>query len=133
VSGPVAGPDAAPVPTTRPPAPPTTTKPAPTTTQPPALNHPPVAVEDSATTTTSGPVDIPVAANDYDPDGNSQLVFPITLSSTKVEKANISVTPDGRSVHYVPNNQHKGTWKFEYTLCDAAGACVKGAVTVTVT
>jgi hypothetical protein len=87
---------------------------------------------DTASTNSHTPVDIDVAANDSDNDGDG-LVFPVTLLDQPGGGANTSVKPDGHTVHYVPNNQQKGTYVFHYQVCDARGACGTAAVTVTIT
>jgi hypothetical protein len=117
-------------------APPTTAPPAPTppTTKPPAPNVPPIARNDSATTSAHNPVQIDLTANDSDPDGDG-LVFPVTVSYSSAGKgANVNLGADGHTVNYVPNNhQTPGPDTFPYTVCDARGGCSVANVTVTVT
>jgi hypothetical protein len=91
---------------------------------------PPVAVNDSATTPHHTPVDIDVTANDSDNDGDG-LVFPVTFLDQPGD-ANISLKPDGHTVHYVPNNQAQGGYVFHYQVCDARGACSTAVVSVVV-
>ena len=80
-------------------------------------NHPPVAVDDFATTSYQTGINIPVQGNDHDPDGNP-------ISTTSIPCAPIggtaSINPDG-TIHYVPttaNAYHPDT--FCYTICDNA-------------
>jgi len=118
-------------------APVTTTPPAtaPPTTKPQPPNVPPVANDDSATTTTHAPVQVDVTANDSDPDGDG-LVFPVTISypNASGKGAKVNLGSDGHTVNYVPNNhQAKGPDTFQYTVCDARGGCSTATVTVTVT
>lgn len=118
--------------------PPTTGKPAPhqptpTTTTTAAPNPPgatPTVQSDSATTHGHDPVDIDVTKNDS-PNGGS-FTFPITIVDSP-PGANISLKPDGHTVHYVPNTQKPGTYVFHYQVCDAGGGCTTAAVSVKVT
>ena len=75
------------------------------------------------------PVDIDVTANDSAPAG---FALPITILD-QPGKANANLATDGHTVHYVPNNQKGGQYVFHYQVCNAAGGCAKGTVTVTVT
>ena len=120
-------------PPTAPPAPPAPPPPAPppTTLGP---NVPPAAVNDAASTAKHSPVQIDVTANDSDPDGDG-LVFPVTISYSAAsgKGANVNLLADGHTVNYVPNNhQTSGPDTFQYTVCDAGGACATASVTVTV-
>jgi len=90
---------------------------------------PPVAVNDSATTTKNAPVKIDVTANDSDPDGDG-LVLPVTILD---HPENANVMGDGHNVNYSPHNQDPGSYVFHYQVCDARGACSTASVTVAVT
>ncbi|MBV9412998.1 MAG: HD domain-containing protein [Acidimicrobiia bacterium] len=118
-------------------APPTTAKPtahqptpSTTTTSAPKPTGPtPIATDDAATTHHHDPVDINVTANDVPNVGT--FVFPIRIVDA-LPGTNLSLKPDGHTVHYVPNTQTPGTYVFHYQVCDAGGGCATGAVTVTV-
>lgn len=118
-----------PAPSTRPPAavqvPPPTV--APTTTLPP--NVPPIARDDTATTTQHKPVTIAVLANDNDPDPDG-LAPPVTIVSAPAH-GNANPQSSG-SVLYVPNDQYLGPDSFVYRVCDTRGGCATATVSVTV-
>jgi hypothetical protein len=86
---------------------------------------------DSAHTDHNHPVDINVTANDSGGSGGA-LVLPVTILDSPAP-ANISVNPDGHVVHYVPNNQKPGQYVFHYQVCNTAGGCAIGTVTVKIT
>jgi putative nucleotidyltransferase with HDIG domain len=129
-----AAPGPATTPTTAAPKGPTQKPPStspPTTTPPPTTPPPlPVVQSDSVKTHGHDPIDIDVTANDNGGSGGA-LVFPITvLDGPPV--ANITLKTDGHTVHYVPNNQKNGQYVFHYQVCNAAGGCATGEVTVKV-
>ena len=101
---------------------------APTTTTRP--NRPPVAANDTASTSTgpSKPVKINVLANDSDPDGNLDSRIEI-VSPGSLGKANGG---DGH-VNYIPTTTTGGVDTFRYRVCDTRGACAEATVTVTIT
>ena len=92
-----------------------------------AVNRPPVAADDSATTEEDVPVTIPVLANDGDPDGDSLSVTSI------VQGANgfATVNADG-TVTYAPIAGFTGTDGFGYSVSDGQGGSAEASVTVTV-
>ena len=85
---------------------------------------------DSVKTRSPDPVAIDGTANDSG-GGGGALVFPITILDGP-PVANVSLKPDGHTVHYVPNNQKNGEYVFHYQVCNVAGGCTTGAVTVKV-
>ncbi|MEJ7598941.1 MAG: Ig-like domain-containing protein [Kofleriaceae bacterium] len=89
-------------------------------------NDPPVAVDDTATTTEDTAVVITnLLANDTDPEGQ-------TLSVTLVGNAvNGTVTLTGNDATFTPDANFSGTGTFEYTVSDGADTDT-GLVTVTV-
>ena len=103
----------------------------PTTVKPKVPGPAPLVQPDTAKTNHQNPVDIDVTANDSG-GGGGTLVFPITILDTP-SVANITLKPDGHTVHYVPNNQKNGQYVFHYQVCNTGGGCATGAVTVTIT
>jgi len=90
-------------------------------------------VDDSVSTPLDTPADIDILANDtgIPPDGTLTVTEP---SSGTLELNDVG-TPDDisdDSVTYTPNEGFEGTDTFEYTVCDAAGTCDTGTVTITV-
>jgi len=81
-------------------------------------NLPPVATDDNAVTDQDTPVQINVAANDFDPDGTLDLGS--VLISTG--PGNGSAVPVGGGiVTYTPDNGFSGLDNFTYTIKDDAG------------
>jgi len=89
------------------------------------VNDPPVAVAD-VDNSVSGPVSIPVLANDTDADGNTLTL----VSATQGTNGTTSVS--GNNVLYTPNAAFVGADTFNYVVSDGQGATATGAVTVTV-
>jgi Bacterial Ig domain len=89
-------------------------------------NHPPVAVDDSASTSKNKAVTIAVLANDSDPDGD-----PLTITSVTVA-ANGTVTATATRVTYTPNKNFLGTDGFSYSITDGRGGSASARVTVSV-
>ena len=90
-------------------------------------NHPPKAMNDTATTTQGRPVTIPVAANDTDADGDT-----LTASSVTQPSNGMAVTNGNGSVTYSPNSGFTGTDQFQYTVSDGRGGSATARVMVTV-
>ncbi|MGH2711435.1 MAG: Ig-like domain-containing protein, partial [Actinomycetota bacterium] len=100
-----------------------------TVTVDPPPNNPPVATDDTATTTPGTAVAIGVIANDTDADGN---LDPSTVKVTS-NPSNGTVTCDNTGIcTYTPDTGFTGTDSFEYEICDTDGACDTATVTVTV-
>jgi Ca2+-binding RTX toxin-like protein len=95
----------------------------------PSLNLPPVAADDSATTTDSQPVTISVLANDSDADGT--LVPSSVAIATAPSQGTVTVNPDG-TIQYTPNLGFSGTDSFTYTVADNAGG-ISNPATVNLT
>ncbi|ABK18043.1 Ig-like domain-containing protein [Syntrophobacter fumaroxidans] len=92
-----------------------------------AVNHPPAAADDSASTEAGKAVDIAVLANDTDPDGDTLLVSGFT------QGANGSVSGGANGVLvYSPNAGFSGEDGFTYTVDDGKGGSASAAVKVTV-
>ena len=91
--------------------------------------NPPVAEDDSVTTTRNVDIDINVAANDSDPDDNlnpdSCTVTSSPSSGTATNNGNCIFT-------YAPNNNFVGTDIFTYDICDTDGLCDTATVTIVV-
>ena len=90
-------------------------------------NHPPVAVNDNATTTGTTPVTIAVLANDSDPDSD---IIHVSATGTPAH-GSASLNSDG-TVRYVANSGFVGVDTFSYTITDAHGATATATVSVTV-
>ena len=92
------------------------------------VNQPPVAVNDTATTTKGTPVAINVISNDTDDAGINAASVAIVTSPS-----NGTAVPNGSgAVTYTPNGTFTGTDTFRYTVADGQGA-VSNAATVSVT
>jgi len=92
-----------------------------------AVNGPPTAQDDSATTGAGTPVTIDSLANDSDPDGD-----PLTIALF-TQPANGSVTNDGGAFIYTPADDFAGTDTFNYTISDGNGGADTATVTIGVT
>ncbi len=94
---------------------------------------PPVAANDTATTTEDAAVNIVVLGNDSDPDGAADIqVGSVTIVNPPANGTS-QVREDG-SVDYEPKSDYNGTDSFTYTVKDAAGGTSNTAtVTITVT
>jgi len=92
-----------------------------------SVNHPPVAVDDSATTPQDTPVTINVLNNDSDADGDILTVASVT------QGPHGSVINNGSDVTYTPDPGYTGTDSFTYTIIDGKGGTDTATVTVAVT
>ena len=79
-------------------------------------NQPPVAKDDSATTSPKTAVNVAVLANDADPDGDPLTVIHVTAPGN----GSVEVNGDG-SVTYTPHPRAKDSDSFTYTISDGAG------------
>ncbi len=89
-------------------------------------NPPPVAVNDAASTPEDFPVNIPVLANDRDPDGDL-----LTVTTASAANGTVVIRPDG-SIDYTPGLNFNGTDTITYTISDGNGGTATATVTVTV-
>ncbi len=87
---------------------------------------PPVAVDDSASTTPSTPVTVSVLANDTDADGDTLTVTGATTP------AHGGVTCTTTQCTYTPNAGFTGTDTFTYSISDGYGGTASATVTITV-
>ena len=92
-----------------------------------ALNDPPIAKPDNATTLSGEAVLIPVVENDDDVEGDV-----LTLVSSTQGEYGRTVRMDANTVRYIPNANFIGEDRFAYTIVDGKGAASTGAVFVTV-
>ena len=76
------------------------------------LDDPPIANDDTITTRRNVPATRRVLANDSDPDGDPLTITAVTQGS------NGSVTTDGQTVTYTPNDDFTGSDSFTYTISD---------------
>jgi PKD repeat protein len=94
-----------------------------------AVNDPPVANADTATTTEDTPVIIDVAANDSDPDGN---LDPNSANENSTpSNGTLDNNGDGTCT-YTPNSGFTGPDSFTYQICDLEGLCDTASVSITV-
>ena len=90
-------------------------------------NEDPVAAPDAAATAAGVAVDIPLLANDSDPDED-----PLTLAALGTPAhGSVSFLAPGL-VRYVPQQGFSGTDRFTYTIRDGRGGSATGTVTVVV-
>ena len=92
-----------------------------------AVNNPPVALPDEATTVAGTFVDIDVLANDSDPDGDDLTV----VFGQAPDKGNVSLNPDG-TVRYTPTPGESGIDTFTYFANDGELDSNEATVTVTI-
>ena len=97
-----------------------------TSNTPAPSNNPPVATDDSATTSQNTAVDIDVLHNDNDPDGD-----PLHINSVTDPPHGTTVN-HGTNVTYTPDPGFTGTDTFDYTAGDGKGGTDTATVTVTV-
>ena len=93
-----------------------------------AVNNPPVAVNDTASTKANMAVTIKVLANDSDPDGDKLTVTAIPVlpaHGTVAVNANNTIT-------YTPTSGFKATDTFQYQISDGRGGAAAATVSVTV-
>ena len=92
-----------------------------------AENNPPVAIDDSATTSFETSVNGNVLANDSDPDGDAITV----VSNTDASNGTVVVNADGSYV-YTPDAGFSGADSFEYTISDGNGGQDTATVSINV-
>lgn len=95
-------------------------------------HFPPVAVNDTAQTCLTTPVNIDVLANDSDPDPSATLS--VSGVGTPSNGTSSVVTVEGKQyAQYTPAAGFSGTDTFTYTLADSFNGSVAGTATGTVT
>jgi hypothetical protein len=99
-----------------------------------AVNDPPVAVDDTATTNQDVAVVIDVLANDSDSDGSLDPASVITV--TNPTSASVTINGGTGEITYTPNPGAAGVDIFDYQVCDTGtplpSACSTATITVTV-
>jgi VCBS repeat-containing protein len=97
------------------------------------VSDPPVANDDTASTTEDTLVQIDVAANDTDADGNLDPGTTNTTCGSCSGPANGSLVNNGDGTFdYAPNLGYTGADSFVYEICDTGGLCDTATVTITV-
>jgi hypothetical protein len=95
---------------------------------------PPVATDDSASTSEGTTVTIDVATNDTDPDGDLDPASANTTCPTCATPTNGTLVNNGNgSFDYAPNLTFSGSDGFVYEICDSASLCDTATVSLTVT
>ncbi len=101
------------------------------------VEDPPVAVDDAASTAEDLPVNIPVLANDGDPDGDPLTITDIpNLPGNGTATINDNGTPGNPGddyIRYTPGLDFFGSDSFDYTIDDSHGGTDTATVTITVT
>src|SRR5205814_4227801 len=92
-----------------------------------AVNDPPVAVDDTATTPEDVPITIAPLANDGDLDGDTLIITDATATNGTV------VIVGGTNLLFSPSTNYNGTTTITYTISDGNGGSASATVTVTVT
>ena len=92
------------------------------------VNHPPVANDDSASTTQDTPVTVSVLTNDTDPDNDL-----LTVSGTSTPAHGSTVVNAGATVTYTPTTGYSGPDSFTYDVSDGNGGTASATVSITVT
>ncbi|MFC1547207.1 Ig-like domain-containing protein [Candidatus Neomarinimicrobiota bacterium] len=92
-----------------------------------AVNDPPLAVDDEASTDEDTQATIAVLANDSDPDGDDLSVESIAQGSN----GTVTLNTDG-TLSYTPAADFNGSDSFTYTISDGEGGSASAAVNVTV-
>ncbi|MEO8677476.1 MAG: MBG domain-containing protein [Vicinamibacterales bacterium] len=93
-----------------------------------AANRPPIAMDDSVSTTKNDAKTFAVLGNDSDPDGNTLTVQNVTQPSKG------SVTMGAKNtIKYIPPPSFTGTTSFTYTVSDGNGGSDTATVTISVT
>ncbi|HET9626930.1 MAG TPA: Ig-like domain-containing protein, partial [Kofleriaceae bacterium] len=93
-----------------------------------AVDDPPVAADDAASTSEDTAVAIDVVANDGDLDGDA-----LTVTAVGAPTHGTAVITDAHHVTYTPAGDFHGSDSFTYTIADPSGATASATVTVAVT
>jgi len=93
-----------------------------------AVNDPPTAGDDAASTDEDTPITVDALGNDSDPDGD-----PLSLSGVTVPPSHGTVTINSdNTITYEPESNYSGSDSFRYQVCDPQGACDTALVVLTV-
>jgi outer membrane protein OmpA-like peptidoglycan-associated protein len=98
-----------------------------TVTVTPPVNQAPIARDDAVNTPQGTPIDIPVLANDNDPDGDAFFINGLGAPAN----GTLVNHPDG-VLTYTPDPAFIGTESFTYSITDGNGGDAGATVTVTV-
>ena len=90
------------------------------------VNDAPVANDDTADTTGTDPVVIPVLDNDTDVDGDT-----LSVTDASSDDGTVTINDDG-TITFVANDDFTGDATITYTVADPDGLTDEGSVTVTV-
>lgn len=91
-----------------------------------AVNSPPVAIADTATTVAGTPVTVNVLANDSDPNGDA-----LTITSVTGVQNGTAIIVNG-AVVFTPTTGFTGTGSFTYAISDGKGGSASATATVTI-
>jgi len=89
-----------------------------------SVNHPPIAVDDFATTFINTPISISVLSNDNDPDGD-----PVSLQSVTAPTHGSAVI-NGNQVFYSPHSGYTGSDQCGYTISDGRGGSATATISI---
>jgi len=95
-------------------------------------NRAPVAVRDRATVEVGKSVEIPVMANDSDPDGDAINVLSFSTSSANGGRVERKGPNRPNVLVYTPRPGFVGTDRFQYTISDGRGGTATTVVEITV-
>ncbi|MBI1729608.1 tandem-95 repeat protein [Candidatus Acetothermia bacterium] len=103
-----------------------------------AVNNPPVAKDDSATTDEGKAVTVQVLANDSDPDNDAIKIVDSTQPAHGVSSCRNPIAGSAVSIEqvaicqYTPVQYYNGTDSFTYTIADPSGAKSTAKVSITI-
>ena len=100
-----------------------------TVTVSPRINHPPIAVADSASTAHATAVTVLPLANDSDPDGDA---LTLTSAGPASPVGSGAVTIGGASVTFTPAVGFTGTATIPYSISDGNGGTASSTISVSV-
>ncbi|HFC93660.1 MAG TPA: tandem-95 repeat protein [Leucothrix mucor] len=92
-----------------------------------AVNKAPIALDDSATTMEVTLVNIPVLANDSDPDNDA-----LSITFVGAPQHGIANLKADKTIDYTPEKEFSGTDTFTYIITDGKGFTASATVTVSV-
>ncbi|MET0155317.1 MAG: Ig-like domain-containing protein [Rickettsiales bacterium] len=93
------------------------------------INDPPIANDDAVITDEDTPIDIDVLTNDTDIDGDPLVIDSIV---TGPQHGTITVSPDGKTLHYTPDLNYNGPDSLVYKISDGHGGFDEATVDITV-
>ncbi|MEM7132835.1 MAG: Ig-like domain-containing protein [Chloroflexota bacterium] len=96
----------------------------------PNAGHPPIALDDSATTNQETPATINVLVNDSDPDDDLDATSVSVTSGPSSGSTSVNGTTG--AITYTPNPGISGSDSFVYEVCDAINQCDTATVTISI-